>query len=57
MEVTIKFDQRKKETKALLEYLRSLPYIKIEMEKPRYNAVTEKAIQDAKNGIGITKVD
>lgn len=56
MEVTIKFDQRKKETKALLEYLRSLPYIKVEMEKPRYNAITEKAIRDAKNGIGITKV-
>ena len=56
MEVIIKFDQRKKETKALLEYLKSLPYIKVETHKPRYNAATEKAIQDAKKGIGVTEV-
>lgn len=56
MEVTLKFDQRKKETKALLEYLKSLPYIEVETNKPRYNVATEKAIQDAKNGIGVTKV-
>ena len=56
MEVIIKFDQRKKETKALLEYLKSLPYIKVETHEPRYNAATEKAIQDAKKGIGVTEV-
>ena len=54
MQVTIKLDQRKKETKALLEYLKSLPYVKVESEKPRYNTATEKAIQDAKKGIGVT---
>jgi len=50
MEITIKFDQRKKETKALLEYLNNLPYIEVVIEKPRYNAETEKAIQDVRNG-------
>lgn len=57
MEVIIKFDKRKKETKALLEYLKSLPYIEVETHNPRYNAETEKAIQDAKKGIGVTTVE
>ena len=56
MVFTIKIDQRKKEAKALLEYLKNLPFVEIELEKPRYNAETEKAIQDARNGIGVTKV-
>lgn len=56
MELTIKLDPRKKEAKALLEYLKNLPFVEFEIEKPRYNAETEKAIQAAKNGIGITKV-
>lgn len=50
MEITIKFDQRKKETKALLDYLKSLPYIEVVTNKPRYNAETEKAIFDVKKG-------
>lgn len=57
MEFTIKIDQRKKEAKALLEFLKSLPFVELELEKPRYNAETEKAIQDARNGIGVTKVE
>ena len=58
MVFTIRIDQRKKEAKALLEYLKNLPFVEIELEleKPRYNAQTEKAIQDARNGIGVTKV-
>ena len=56
MEFTIKIDPRKKEAKALLEYLKNLPFVEFELEKPRYNAETEKAIQEARNGIGITKV-
>jgi antitoxin component of RelBE/YafQ-DinJ toxin-antitoxin module len=54
MEFTIKIDPRKKEAKALLEYLRNLPFV--ELEKRRYNVETEKAIQEARNGIGVTKV-
>lgn len=50
MEVIIKFDQRKKETKALLEYLKNLPYIEVSSNKSRYNAETEKAILEVKNG-------
>lgn len=51
MEITIKIDQRKKEARALLEFLKNLPFVEVE---PRYNPETEKAIQDAKNGIGLT---
>ncbi len=57
MEVTIKIDQRKKEAKALINYLQNLPYVKIEIEKPRYNAETEKAIEDVRKGIGFIKAD
>jgi antitoxin component of RelBE/YafQ-DinJ toxin-antitoxin module len=56
MEFTIKIDSRKKEAKALLEYLKNLPFVQLEQEKPRYNAATEKAIQEARSGIGVTKV-
>lgn len=57
MEFTIKIDQRKKEAKALITYLKNLPFVEIASEKPRYNAETERAIQDARNGIGVTKVN
>lgn len=30
MEITLKIDQRKKEAKALVEYLRNLPYVQVE---------------------------
>lgn len=55
MEITIKLDPRKKEAKALIEFLKNLSFVEIEKEKPRYNAETEKAIKDAKKGIGVTK--
>jgi len=55
MELIIKFDQRKKEVKALMEYLKSLPYIEVATEKPRYNAETEKIIKNASKGIGLNK--
>lgn len=48
MEITIKIDQRKKEAQALLEFLKNLPFV--EIDKPRYNKETEKAIKDAKAG-------
>ncbi|MES2544240.1 MAG: hypothetical protein V4548_05100 [Bacteroidota bacterium] len=56
MELIIRLDQRKKEAKALIEFLKNLPFVEVETEKNRYNAVTEKTIRDAKNGIGVTKV-
>ncbi len=55
MEITIKIDNRKKEAKALIEYLKNLSFVEIDSEKPRYNKETEKAIADALNGIGISK--
>ena len=55
MEVTIKLDQRKKEAKALLAYLKSLPFVEIGIENQRYNDETEQVIRDAKNGIGVSK--
>jgi hypothetical protein len=50
MEFTIKIDPRKKEAKALLDYLKNLPFVELELEKPRYNAETEKAIQEVRTG-------
>jgi antitoxin component of RelBE/YafQ-DinJ toxin-antitoxin module len=57
LEITIKIDNRKQEAKALLAYLNELPFVKVENKKPRCNIETKKAIQDVKNGIGVTKVE
>jgi hypothetical protein len=35
MEFTIKIDQRKKEAKALIAYLKNLPFVEIALEKRR----------------------
>jgi hypothetical protein len=50
MEVILRIDQRKKEAKALLEFLKNLSFVEIEIAKPRFNPETEKAIQDVRNG-------
>ncbi len=50
MEFTIKIDERKKESKALLEFLKNLPFVELDLEKPRYNSKREKAINEAKSG-------
>ena len=52
MEIVLKIDQRKKEAKALIEYLKNLPFVEIENmpNKKRYNIETEKAIDDARSG-------
>jgi antitoxin component of RelBE/YafQ-DinJ toxin-antitoxin module len=55
MEITIKLDQRKKEVKALIEYLKNLPYIELEFKQHRYNAETEKVINEARKGKNIIK--
>jgi hypothetical protein len=57
VEIRIKLDYRKQEAKALLAYLNELPFVKVQNKKPRFNAETEKAIQDAKTGIGLTTVE
>ncbi len=57
MELTIKIDQRKKEAKALLEYLKKLPFVEVTTDKPRYNEETEKAICDVRKGLGLIKAD
>mgnify|MGYP003420996779 CR=1 FL=1 len=54
MEITIKIDERKKEAKALVEFLKNLSFVEISSEK-RYNKETEKVIYDAKKGIGLTR--
>lgn len=50
MEITIKIDKRSKQAKAFFEYIKTLPFIEVETEKPRYNAETEKAIKDVREG-------
>ncbi|MDR2204872.1 MAG: hypothetical protein LBE36_01765 [Flavobacteriaceae bacterium] len=48
-------NETSKEAKAFVEYIRSLSFVKIKEEKNRYNAETEKAIREARAGIGIIK--
>ena len=54
MEITIKIDQRSKQAKAFLAYLKTLPFVSVES---RYNAETEKVIDDARKGIGLNKAE
>jgi antitoxin component of RelBE/YafQ-DinJ toxin-antitoxin module len=56
MEIIIKIDQRKKEAKALIEYLKNLPFVEVATDTTRYNKTTEKAINDARKGLGVRKV-
>jgi phage tail tube protein FII len=42
MEITLKIDQRKKEAKALVEYLRNLPYVQVETK----NRTNDKSYND-----------
>lgn len=42
MEITLKIDQRKKEAKALVEYLRNLPYVQVETK----NRTNDKSDND-----------
>lgn len=48
MKITIKMDKRNKRARELYEYLKTLPFV--ELEEPRYNQGTEKAIKEAKSG-------
>lgn len=47
--VTVKIKENSKQAAALLEYLKSLSFVEVQ-EEPRYNATTEKAIKDAREG-------
>jgi len=48
MEITIKIDKRSKQAKVFYEYLKTLPFV--QLEEPRYNKDTEKAIKEVKSG-------
>lgn len=47
--VTVKIKENSKQAKALLEMLKTFSFVEI-VEKPRYNAETEKAIKDVRAG-------
>jgi len=46
MEITIRIDKRSKQAKVFYEYLKTLPFV--QLEEPRYNKDTEKAIKEVK---------
>jgi hypothetical protein len=50
--VTVKIKENSKQAKAVVEMLRTFSFVEI-VEKPRYNAETEKAISDMRAGRGI----
>lgn len=54
MEITIKIDQRSKQAKALYEYLKSLPYVKV--EEREYNQKTKNAIKEAASGKNLEEI-
>jgi hypothetical protein len=52
--VTVKIKENSKQAKAVVEMLRTFSFVEI-VEKPRYNAETEKAIADVRAGRGLHK--
>lgn len=57
MATIIKIDNRSKAAKLFLEYVKTLSFAKIEEEDRTFNARTEKAIREARAGIGVTKTE
>lgn len=57
MSTIIKIDSRSKAAKLFLEFVRTLPFAKIEETERVFNAETEKAIEEARSGKGIIKTD
>jgi len=55
MATVIKIDNRTKAAKLFIEYVKTLSFVKVEDDQPRYNAETEKAIKEARAGKGIIK--
>lgn len=55
--ITIKIDERSKAAKSFIEFMKTLSFITIQdNSKTRYNAETEKVINDAKKGIDVHSV-
>lgn len=54
MMTTVKIDIRSSAAKNLVAFLKTLSFVKIEEESSRYNDETEKAITEARAGIGLT---
>lgn len=55
MATLVRIDNRTKAAKLFLEYIKTLSFVKVEDNKPRYNAETEKAINEARARKGIIK--
>lgn len=62
--VTVTIKEQSKQARAVVEMLKTFPFVEFKesskkitsTQKPRYNAATEKAIKDARKGIGLTPV-
>lgn len=54
--VTIRIKENSKQAKALIEMLKTFPFVEFKEEPDRYNEETEKAIRDAREGKGMNKV-
>lgn len=55
MATIVKIDSRSKAAKLFLEYVKTLSFAVVEENDKTFNAETEKAIREARAGIGITK--
>lgn len=48
--ITIRIKENSKQAKALIEMLKTFPFVEFKEEPDRYNEETEKAIRDAREG-------
>lgn len=48
--VTVRIKENSKQAKALIEMLKTFPFVEFKEEPDRYNEETEKAIRDAREG-------
>ena len=55
MATIVKIDSRSKAAKLFIEYIKTLPFVHVEKDSPRYNEDTEIALKEARQGKGITK--
>lgn len=55
MDTLVRIDKRTKEAKLFLAYIKTLPFVQVEEENVKFNQQTEKAMIEARKGIGVVK--
>jgi hypothetical protein len=53
MPTIIRIDQRTKSAQMLIAYMQTLPFVQMEGGNRKFNRKTEKAMKEARKGIGV----